>query len=143
LLPLHPSASKSFPSPNSGMQYTKKEIIDLCSPLKRQERSHWIDQLVEKNLVPVKGCMLYRMLQKAKLKILNGGEIPDPDEPSMASIVGAAINCPDGISMLQKLEPIDSKVFTILFVLSGSIFLPATWHCWDCKYTSLPCCLLC
>jgi hypothetical protein len=58
------------------MQYTKKEIIDLCSPLKRQEHSHWIDQLVEKNLVPVKRCMLNRMLQKAKLKILNGGKNP-------------------------------------------------------------------
>jgi hypothetical protein len=103
LLPLHPSASKSFPPPNSGMQYTKKEIINLWLPLKRQERSHWIDQLVEKNLVPVKRCMLYRMLQKAKRKILNG-KIPDPDEPWDNRGRPALLNMLDMKSFVQNLE---------------------------------------
>jgi hypothetical protein len=41
----------SFPRPKSGPQYTKKEVVELCSPLKGKDRARRIEQLVEEKLV--------------------------------------------------------------------------------------------
>ena len=80
-LPLHPKKKEkkevSFPPPQSGMQYTKKEIVELCLPLLGKERSHQIDELIEEKLVPVQRSTLYRILKKAQ----DNGEFPGPDEP--------------------------------------------------------------
>ena len=101
-LPLHPTnATTSFPLPKSGLQYTKREIVDLCSPLKRGELSQQINQILKENLVPVKRCMIYRLLQKAKEPI---GIIPDPDEEWDNKGRPALLSMPDIKLLAQNLN---------------------------------------
>jgi hypothetical protein len=54
--------------------YTKKEVYDLCSPLKGSARSKQIGHIITEKLVPTKRTQVYNMLKTAQDK----GEAPSP-----------------------------------------------------------------